>query len=302
MWSVGKRVHERFPTTRQGLLATLYRRPRASLVPWVPLAVIASFVLGAMSAPLVTPYDPIKHDLINNLTPPAWVAGGSAEHLLGTDQFGRDVLARILYGARASFSVAAASLSIAVSIGLVAGLVAGFIGGIVDTILMRLVDIVLSLPTILVALTLAIALGPSFRNLVLVIGFLTWPQIARLISGETMLLKRSDYVRYANAVGVPGPLVVMRHIVPNVLATLVVAVTLEIAHVILLEASLSFLGVGLPPPTASWGAMISDGRALIATGWWIALFAGLMITITVLSFNALGDWLRDRLDPKLRLR
>lgn len=276
------------------------RRIRVPFTPIVPVAILATMILAAILAPLITPYDPIKHNLLHSLTPPAWVDGGSLDHLLGTDIFGRDVFARLLYGARASFSVAAIALLIAVTVGTSVGVISGYVGGATDSILMRAVDVVLSLPTILVALVLAIAVGPSFQNLVIVLGFLIWPQIARLVRGETLLVKKSEFVRYGQAIGVPGRLIIIRHILPNILATLTVAITLEIAHVILLEASLSFLGAGLPPPAPSWGAMISDGRALIATGWWIALFAGLAILISVYSFNSLGDWLRDRLDPKLK--
>ena len=280
--------------------AAVRRRRRLRLSPTLPLLVFTVLIGVAVFAPFLTPYDPVKHSLINSLEPPFWATGGSIEHPLGTDGFGRDILARLMFGARASMSVAALALAIAVAIGLTVGLVAGFVGGRVDSILMRAADVVLALPTILVALSVAIAVGPSFTNLVLIIGFLIWPQMARLVRGETLLLRRSEFVRYAVAIGVPSWLIILRHVLPNLVATLVVAVTLEIGHVILLEASLSFLGAGLPPPSPSWGAMISDGRALIATGWWIALFAGLAILLSVLTFNNLGDWLRDRLDPRLR--
>jgi peptide/nickel transport system permease protein len=271
---------------------------RIGLVPAVPLLVLAIVVLAAILAPLLTPYEPVKSNLIDKLIPPSWVAGGSPEHWLGTDGFGRDVFTRLLYGARVSLLVAVFSLVIAVVIGTAVGVAAGFLGGAFDSALMRLVDIVLALPTILVALMFAVAVGPSFQNLVLILGFLIWPRIARLIRGETMVLMKQDFVRYPLAIGVGRRMVAWRHIFPNVLPTLLVATTLEIGHVILVEASLSFLGAGVPPPQASWGVMIDDGRALIATGWWVALFPGLAITVTVLACNGLGDWLRDTLDPK----
>lgn len=269
-----------------------------SLTPALPLLVLAVFVLVGLAAPILTPYDPVRNDLINQLRPPAWVPNGLPEHLLGTDGFGRDVLARLLYGARVSLSVAAFSLMIAVTIGTLVGVTAGFAGGWVDSVLMRLVDIVNTVPTILLALVLAASVGPSFTVVVLVLGLLIWPRIARLLRGETLVLRRTDFVRYAEAIGVSSRVIVGRHILRNVLPTLLVATTLEVGRVILLEASLSFLGAGVPPPQASWGVMISDGRALIATGWWVALVPGLAITITVLASNALGDWLRDHLDPK----
>jgi peptide/nickel transport system permease protein len=269
-------------------------------MPAVPLAILAIIAVAALAAPLLTPYDPVKTRLIDALLPPAWVDGGTAEHLLGTDRFGRDSFSRLLYGARVSLSVAAVSLLMATVIGTTVGVVAGYRGGWVGSVLMRLVDMVLSLPLILVALALAVALGPSFANLILVIGLLIWPRIARLIRAETLVLKEQEFVRYSRAIGVSGWIIVARHVLPNVFPTMLVAVTLEIGHVILLEAGLSFLGAGMPPPQASWGVMIADGRALIATGWWIALFPGLAIVITSMTSNALGDWLRDHFDPKLK--
>lgn len=282
------------PTTRSR------RRPRIGLSPTLPIAILFVMVMAAIFAPILTPYDPVKNKLIDSLLPPFWVDGGSLDHVLGTDGFGRDVLTRLLYGARVSISVALLALTIAVVIGTLIGVVAGYVGGSVDSLLMRLVDIMLALPTILVALVVAVAVGPSFQNLVLVLGVLNSPRLARIIRGEVLLLKHGDYARYARAIGVPAWLIVARHVFPNVLPSLLVVTTLEVGGVILAEASLSFLGAGLPPPTASWGVMIADGRALVATGWWIALFPGIAITITVLACNALGDWLRDYLDPKTR--
>lgn len=286
------------PPVRAVGIGRFRRIGRPGLIPALPLAVLAIFVVVGVAAPLLTPFDPVRNDLINQLRPPFWVEKGSTEHLLGTDAFGRDVMSRLLYGARVSLSVAAFSLVIAVTIGTVVGVTAGYVGGWVDSVLMRLVDIVNTVPTILLALVLAASVGPSFTVVVLVLGLLIWPRIARLLRGETLVLKRADFIRYAVAIGVSGWVVIGVHILRNVMPTLLVATTLEIGRVILLEASLSFLGAGLPPPQASWGVMIADGRALIATGWWVALFPGLIITITVLSSNALGDWLRDQLDPK----
>jgi peptide/nickel transport system permease protein len=253
----------------------------------------------AIAAPLLTPYSPVQADLRNYLEPPAW-AGGTIAHPIGTDTFGRDVLSRLLFGARVSLSVALFSLLIATTMGALVGLTAGYLGGAIDSVLMRFVDMVLALPTVLMALAIAIALGPSYTNMILIIGFMIWPRTARLLRAETMLLKQQEFARYARAVGVPGWLIVLRHVLPNVMPTLLVAVTLEVGHVILLEATLSFLGAGIPPPQPSWGVMVADGRALIGTGWWIALFPGLAIMVTVMSCNLLGDWLRDHFDPKFR--
>ena len=280
--------------------ATRRRRAWLQLIPALPIGVLVVFVIAGLAAPLLTPYDPVRNDLINSLLPPFWVDGGSPAHLLGTDSFGRDVFTRLLHGARVSLSVAAFALLIAVTIGTVVGVAAGYVGGWVDSILMRLTDILLGLPTLLVALVIAIAVGPSFQNLVLVLGLLIWPRIARLIRGETLVLKRTDFVRYSKAIGVSPWSTVARHVFHNVLPTLLVATTLEIGAVILREASISFLGAGLPPPEASWGVMIADGEALIATGWWITVAPGVAIVVTVLSSNSLGDWLRDHLDPRTR--
>jgi ABC-type dipeptide/oligopeptide/nickel transport system permease subunit len=273
---------------------------RLRLMPVLPLVLLGVFVVCGVAAGLLTPYNPTRNDLTQQLVPPAWVDGGSSAHLLGTDSLGRDVLARLLYGARVSLSVALFSLIIAMVISTVVGVTAGYLGGWIDSALMRLSDVVNTIPTILLALVLAAWIGPSFMMVVLVLGLLVWPRIARLIRGETLLIRRADFVRYSEAIGVKGWVVVLRHVLHNVLPTLLVAMTLEVGRVILLEASLSFLGAGIPSPQASWGVMIADGRALIATGWWVALVPGLAITIVVLSSNALGDWLRDRLDPKIR--
>ena len=223
--------------------------------------------------------------------------GGSSAHLLGTDSFGRDVFARLVFGVRTSMLAVILALFVAVATGAGLGIIAGYFGGWVDAALMRLVDIMLAMPSILVALALAVAVGPSFRNVVLILGLLVWPNIARLLRSEVLALKHQDFVRYAKAVWVPRWVVLIQHILPHVIPTLLVATTLEVANIILTEASLSFLGVGVPPPTPSWGSMIDEGRALIATGWWIALFPGIAIIVTVLAFNSLGDRLRDRYDP-----
>jgi peptide/nickel transport system permease protein len=276
------------------------RKGRLGLSPALPLFVLAAFILLAIFAPVVTKFDPTQNDLVNSLIPPAWVHGGSTEHLLGTDSFGRDVFTRLVYGARVSLGVASLAILIAVVVGTTVGIVAGFLGGWVDSVLMRLTDVILSLPNMVVALVLAIAVGPSFRNLVLVLGFMNWPRIARLIRGETLLLKKMDFVRYAEAIGVSGIAAMSRHILHNILPTLLVATTLEIGSVILTEAAISFLGAGVPPPSASWGVMIADGESLVSTGWWISLVPGVAIALVVLSSNAFGDWLRDRLDPKSR--
>jgi peptide/nickel transport system permease protein len=274
------------------------RSIRIRFVPAVPLLVLGIIAFAAIFAPLLTPHDPLRGSLIDSLRPPQIFEGGIDGHPLGTDGHGRDVFARLIYGARVSLAVAAFSLAIAITIGTFVGVVSGYMGGKVDAVLMRFTDALLSLPSIILALTLAVAVGPSFRNLVLVLGFLIWPNVARLIRADTMQLKNQDYVRYGRAIGVPSWALLLRHIIPNLLPTLLVAATLQVGHVILAEATLSFLGAGVPPPSASWGVMVSEGQALIATGSWIALFPAFFITATVMCFNFLSDWLRDKLDPK----
>lgn len=278
--------------------------PRSG-IRWAPIIAFAALGIiaaAAAAAPLLTSYDPLRHDLTSTLKPPFWVEGGDSSHLLGTDGFGRDVWTRILYGARMSLSVTALALALAVSIGALVGITAGYVGGWVDSVLMRLVDVLMALPKLLVAMVVAIAVGGSFKNLVLVLGLLSWPVTARVMRGETLVLKKAEFVRYPIAIGVGNWAIALRHVVPNVLPSLLVVTTLEVGGMILAEASLSFLGVGIPPPTSSWGVMISDGQALISTGWWITLFPGLAIAATVLSSNTLGDWMRDHFDPKTRQR
>lgn len=268
----------------------------------VCVILLAALVLGAVFAPLLVDHSPTYQDLIRRMQPPAWVEGGSANYLLGTDSLGRDMLSRLLYGGRISLAVAGLAILFGASFGTLLGLWAGYVGGIVDAVVMRVVDVLLALPTLLVAIVLAVAVGPSFWNVVFVVSFLLWPKITRQIRGEVLAVKEQDYVKYAEGIGRGNLSVMLRHLLPNVTPSLVVVSTLELGHVVLLEASLSFIGAGIPPPNPSWGVMVDEGRALMATGWWLSLFPGLAIMLTVLIFNTLGDWLRDTLDPRLMLR
>jgi peptide/nickel transport system permease protein len=284
--------------------AVTYRtsRSRWRLTPALPLIVLGVLALVAIFAPLLTPYDPLVHDPTAALRPPFWADGGSWTHPLGTDTIGRDLLSRLMFGARTTGLVVVFSLAIATAIGATVGIAAGYFGGWVDALCMRVVDILLALPAILVALAVAVAIGPSVRNVVLILGFLVWPKIAVLIRGDALAMRHNDFVRYARVISVPHRVILWRHMLPNVMPTLLVVTTLETAHVILLESSLSFLGAGVPPPTPSWGGIIEEGRALIATGWWIAMLPGIAIVAVVLSLNATGDWLRERSDPRMRQR
>ena len=284
--------------------------------PIFPLAILLLvLVFPAIFADLIAPHDPLIGSLSNRLVPPVWVEGesleiegmgtvetpgGSWEHVLGTDKQGRDVLTRIIYGARVSLTVAAISILLAGSVGATLGLIAGYFGGNIDHLIMRLVDICISIPAILFALVLAVILQPSFQTVIIVIVSIFWSRYARLIRGETLGIKNQDFIARAKVAGASNARIIARHIFPNVTNTIIVLATLEVGQVILLEATLSFLGAGLPRPTPAWGLMVANGRELLISAWWVAFFPGLAILLAVMSMNLLGDWLRDRLDPKLR--
>ncbi len=257
-------------------------------------------MLTAVLAPLLAPQSPTEADISQKLIPPAWMDRGTWEHPLGTDRFGRDVLSRIIYGSQISLVVSLIAIGVAGTVGTALGLISGYRGGLTDSILMRLTDIGLSLPTILIAVVLVAVSEPSFRNVVFVIALLLWPRFARQMRGETLAVKEQDFVALAVVAGRSSAWIIRRHVFPNVVPTLLVISTLQVGYVILLEGTLSFLGVGVPPPNPAWGLMIADGRGFLATAWWISLFPGLAMLLTVLAVNLMGDWLRDHLDPKLR--
>jgi len=273
---------------------------RTARVPWIPIVIIAVIVAMAVFAPLLAPHSPIDQTLRDKLLPPVWLDGGNPKYLLGTDAFGRDVLSRLIYGARVSLIVALLALIAGGGIGLLVGIVAGYVGGAVDSILMRLVDAAFTFPAILFALLLAVTMGQGLGTLVIAITLLLWAPFARVIRGEVLSLRQRDFVALAKVRGCSASRIMLTHILPNVLNTFMVLVTLNIGVVIIAEATLSFLGAGIPPPTPTWGLMISEGRGRIAEAWWVALIPGSAITLLVLSVNLFGDWLRDRLDPRLR--
>jgi len=278
--------------------------PRGDLarLPWVSFLIIAVLVVVAVLAPLVAPHSPTEQSLPDKLRPPAWQEGGSANHLLGTDVLGRDVLSRLIYGARVSLIVAAAALLAGGGVGLMVGIVSGYVGGRVDSFLMRVVDATLTFPTILIALLLAVSMGQGLQTFAIAIAItvLIWARFARVVRGEVLSVKARDFVALARVHGCSHPRIMAIHIVPNVLNTFMVLLTLHIGFVIIVEASLSFLGAGIPPPTPSWGQMVADGRSHIASAWWLAVVPGAAIVLVVLAFNLFGDWLRDWLDPRLR--
>jgi peptide/nickel transport system permease protein len=269
--------------------------------PLLPLAILLFFlVIPAIFAPWVAPHEPFQGSLSNRLTPPVWQYGGTMEHILGTDKLGRDMLSRIIYGARVSLTVSLIAIFVGGIIGTVLGLISGYFGGRTDSVIMRLVDISLALPTILLALVLVAAVGPSFGTVITVLIVLLWARYARLVRGETLAIKELDFIARARVAGASHTRIMFRYMFPNVVNSLIVLATLQVGYVILLESALSFLGAGLPRAEPAWGVMVADGRELIVTAWWVSMFPGIAIMLTVLALNLLGDWLRDHLDPKLR--
>jgi peptide/nickel transport system permease protein len=261
----------------------------------IALAVLAVIVIVALAAPVLAPYDPIAQpDIIalKNLAP-------SVAHPFGTDSYSRDVLSRCMYGARISLSVAALATVIAITLGTLYGAIAGYVGGVVDTVLMRFVDAALAIPRVLLLIAvLALWNGLPLWLLVVVLGATGWFGLSRMVRAQVLALRDLDFVAAARAMGASGPRILVRHILPNVLPTIIVAATLGVGHVIILEAGLSYLGLGVQPPSASWGNIIQDGADQIGTSWWISLFPGLLIVTTAIAFNALGDALRASLDPR----
>ncbi|GEM87700.1 ABC transporter permease [Meiothermus granaticius] len=264
---------------------------RLALVGGVILALLA---LGAVFAPWLSPYSPTQTNFTALQQPP------SSQHLLGTDELGRDILSRILYGARVSLVAGLVSVSLALVLGGIIGLVAGFYGGWLDNLLMRLTDAMLAFPFLVLAIALAAVLGPSLQNTLLAIGIVTTPVFARLVRGQTLAERPREYVQAALALGVGDGRMLLRHLLPNILGPLIVQVSLSTAAAVLAEATLSFLGLGIQPPTPSWGSMLNAARGYLAYAPWMAIFPGLAIFLAVLAFNLIGDGLRDALDPRLK--
>jgi peptide/nickel transport system permease protein len=263
----------------------------------IGLAIITVLVLTALFAPLLAPYEPTAGSLRDRLVPPFWQEGGSPAHLLGTDKLGRDTLSRLIYGARTSLTVAVIAILAAGSLGSILGIAAGYLSGWGDTVIMRIVDVAFSFPAILLAMVFAVVFGASFLNIIVVISLILWAEYARMARGETLKIKEMDYVALAQVAGISKAKIMFRHILPNVATALIVLATLQVGIVIILESALSFLGVGIPPPTPDWGTMIAEGRSYVATAWWLSMVPGVAIVVTVLSFNLLGDALTELLNP-----
>lgn len=274
-------------------------KPRDAAIA-APVAVLALVGVCAIAAPWIAPYDPAFGSIGDRLVPPSWQEGGSTAHLLGTDANGRDILSRLIFGARISLLLGALCVLVSGLLGTAVGLVAGYFRGYTDAVLMRLTDIVFAVPLILMGVVLVSLLGNSLTNVVLVVALLLWPYYARQVRAETLVLREQDFVVLARVGGCSHLRIMVRYLLPGLLPSLLVLASTQIAGVVLLEASLSFLGVGLPPTTPAWGLMVADGRTVIDRAWWVSFFPGLAVALTVFSITMLGDWFRDRLDPRLR--
>jgi ABC-type dipeptide/oligopeptide/nickel transport system permease subunit len=264
----------------------------------VSAAVVLIFVVLAVAAPLFAPHDPTETDLFRRLQPPAWMVGGEWAYLLGCDSLGRDILSRIIYGARISIFIGVVVILLATCIGILAGLAAGYLRGWTDVVISRLVDILLGFPYLIFAIALIAMMGPGLQNILLALVYKEWVVPCRVVRGETLAAREVEYVEAARALGASRRHIMLREILPNILSPVIVVSTIRMAHVIILEASLSFLGLGVQPPTASWGSMVADGRSFMLEAWWVSTFPGLAILLLVLAINIASQGLRDAFDPK----
>lgn len=271
-------------------------RIRQARLPWIPIAVMSAVVLCAAFAPFIAPHDPTDIDMVNRKLPP----GQNWTFPLGTDRLGRDMLSRLIFGARTSAFISLVALGSGALVGTVLGLISGYAGRWTDTVIMRATDAAMGFPTILAAMIIVTILGAGMGSIILAITVTVWARFSRMIRGEVLAVKRRDFVTAAKITGVPPLAILWRHIFPNVVNTLLIIMTLLVGQTILLEASLSFLGLGLAPGSPAWGLMVAEGRDFLVSIWWLALLPGLVITMVVMAFNFFGDWLRDALDPKLR--
>ena len=277
-------------------VASARRRVGQLRLPWIALFILSVLVVCAAFAPLLSPHDPTDIDAINGRLPP-WT---NSRFPLGTDVLGQDMLSRLIHGARTSVTVSLVALGLGAIVGTFLGVMSGYRGGWLDVAIMRIVDAFLGFPTILLALVIVVTLGRGLENIVIAVALTVWARFARMVRGEVLAVKGQDFVDLARVAGVNGRVIMWRHIFPNVVNTLMIVTGLLIGEVILLEASLSFLGLGLEPGTPSWGLMVAEGRHAIVDLWWLSLFPGLAITVVVMAFNFFADWLRDTLDPRLR--
>ncbi|MGQ0570376.1 MAG: ABC transporter permease [Armatimonadota bacterium] len=280
---------------RHLMLGALRRSPTGA----AGLLVVGFLLFSAFFGPQIALHDATKPDLLARLHPPAWSAGGTWSYPMGTDQLGRDILSRLILGSRVSAIVGVASVLISTTLGVGIGIIAGYYGGVWDVLLMRVTDAFLAIPFLVLVIAVAGVIGPGLLTIILILGFTGWVSYSRVVRGEVLRLREEEYATAARALGQTDAIILLRHILPNVTASIIVLSTLQVATSILAESSLSFLGLGVQPPTVTWGGMLADGRQHVGGAWWLATFPGLAITITVLGVVFLGDWLRDVLDPKL---
>ena len=300
MLSIIPNVELKLKTKKKYTGLSRSQRIMRSLTLIIPATILTIVALTAIFAPLIAPYDPTQGKMTERRIPPAFLEGGSTEHLLGTDNLGRDTLSRLIYGARVSLSVSLLAIAITSIIGTILGILAGYLGGRTDAFIMRITDIAMAFPGLLLAMLLAVGLGPGFFTVVFALSILGWAVYARLIRGESLRIRESDYVLQARVNGAGTWRIMIKHIFPNVVNILIIGVTLQVGGMILAESALSYIGIGIPAPAASWGAMVADGRSDLDRAWWISTFAGVAIGLVVLSGNFLGDWIRDKMDPRLR--
>jgi len=286
------------PAEERQWLVTLKRLARRRTAIF-GLGVVVVVLLAALFASWLTPFDPLEQDINQRLKEPGWQTAAGRIHVLGTDHLGRDILARVIFGSRIALVVGVSAVLISGVLGMAIGLVAGYFGGTVDDFFMRLADIQLAFPFILLAIAVIGVLGPNLRNIIIVIGVSSWVVYARVVRGEVLSIREREFVQAAIALGSRDGRVLVRHVLPNAFTPWLVVATLDMARVIVIESALSFLGLGVQPPTPTWGGMLADGRVYLSTAWWLATFPGLAILVTVLGINLLGDGLRDTLDPRL---
>jgi len=285
---------------RRGAGIVAGRRLLRSFQATVAVAVLALVCISALLADRIAPYDPLAQNITMRFRPPAWEDGGSTNHLLGTDAVGRDLLSRIIHGGRISLAIGIAAVAVQGTLGVLLGLLAGYYGGRWDSLIMRIADVQLAIPTLILAIAVIAVLGPSLLNLIVVLGITNWVVYGRVVRGEVLSIRRREYVEASRLIGSRDTRIIFRHILPNVAASIIVIASLEVAAMIIAEASLSFLGLGVQPPMPTWGGMVAEGRTYIGLRWWLSTFPGLMVLLTVLALNMFGDWLRDVLDPTLR--
>lgn len=268
--------------------------------PVLPGVIVVIVIVCAVFAPWIAPQDPLKGGLLDRTAPPMWYPDGTSRHILGADPMGRDLLSRVIYGARISATIAAVVLTAGGILGTLIGMLSGYLGGQWDNLIMRFVDLSLAIPFILIALIVVIVFGQSFTTIVALLVLFSWGAFARQVRAESLQLKTLGYVSLARVAGASSAWIIRKHILPGVINTVLVVATLRVGTLILMESLLSFLGAGIPAPTPAWGAMVADGRDYVSSAWWISFFPGLAIFLTVAAFNFLGDWLRDYFDPRLR--